>query len=404
MYTNNSKKYDPFLDDINTDRKGRRIKFDLMFFLAVLVISIFGVIIIYSATRSSMPGGVSDPQYYLKRQSIFLGVAVLLFAGLQFVNYRKIRDFWWVSAGAGIISLIAVLVFGYEVHGSMSWIDLGLFPVQPSEFAKVFMIITISAILSKKKIEKVNHISAGKVLLSTLAAFIFILLVLLEPDFGTALIFFIIFIGMLFVSGANFLYVLGIIIVTAGGFFGALKMGIIKQYQLDRILVFLKPDVSTEGAGYNLYQSKLAIGSGGFAGKGLFLGKQTNLSYVPEHHTDFIFSVIGEEMGFIGAFMVIAVLGFIVWKSFRTASTSSNNSFGLLSASGVGFMILSQVIINIGMTIGIMPIIGIPLPFLSSGGSSLVSTFFGIALVSNIYIYKETRRDHEIAYDDFSNE
>ncbi|TET48313.1 MAG: rod shape-determining protein RodA, partial [Actinomycetota bacterium] len=212
-----------------------------------------------------------------------------------------------------------------------------------------------------------------------------------------------IFIGMLFVSGANFLYVLGIIAITAGGFFGALKMGIIKQYQLDRILVFLKPDVSTEGAGYNLYQSKLAIGSGGFAGKGLFLGKQTNLSYVPEHHTDFIFSVIGEEMGFIGAFMVIAVLGFIVWKSFRTAS-SSNNSFGLLAASGVGFMILSQVIINIGMTIGIMPIIGIPLPFLSSGGSSLVSTFFGIALVSNIYIYKERRRDHEIAYDDFSNE
>ncbi|TET48530.1 MAG: hypothetical protein E3J58_06415, partial [Actinomycetota bacterium] len=249
MYTNNSKRYDPFLDDINTDRKRRRIKFDLMFFLAVLIISIFGVIIIYSATRSSMPGGVSDPQYYLKRQSIFLGASVLLFAGLQFVNYRKIRDFWWISAGAGIISLIAVLVFGYEVHGSMSWIDLGLFPVQPSEFAKVFMIITIASILSKKKIEKVNHISAGKVLLSTLAAFIFILLVLLEPDFGTALIFFIIFIGMLFVSGANFLYVLGIIAITAGGFFGALKMGIIKQYQLDRILVFLKPDVSTEGAG-----------------------------------------------------------------------------------------------------------------------------------------------------------
>ena len=403
MYTNNSKRHDPYLDDINIDRKRRRIKFDLMFFLAVLAISIFGVIIIYSATRSSMPGGVSDPQYYLKRQSIFLGAAVLLFSGLQFVNYRKIRNFWWLSAGAGIISLIAVLVLGYEVHGSMSWIDLGLFPVQPSEFAKIFMIITLASILSKRKIEKVNHISAGKVLLSALAAFIFILLVLLEPDFGTALIFFIIFIGMLFVSGANFLYVLGIIAITAGVFFGALKMGIIKQYQLDRILVFLKPDVSTEGAGYNLYQSKLAIGSGGFAGKGLFLGKQTNLSYVPEHHTDFIFSVIGEEMGFIGAFMVIAVLGFIVWKSFRTAS-SSNNSFGLLAASGVGFMILSQVIINIGMTIGIMPIIGIPLPFLSSGGSSLVSTFFGIALVSNIYIYKETRRDHEIAYDDFSNE
>ena len=403
MYTNNIKRNDPFIDDINTDRKRRRIKFDLIFFLAVLIISVFGIIIIYSATRSSMPGGVSDPQYYLKRQSIFLGAGVFLFAGLQFVNYRKIRDFWWISAGIGVIALIAVLIFGYEVNGSMSWIDLGLFPVQPSEFAKIFMIITLSAILSKKKTEKVNHISVSKVILSTIAAFIFMLLVLLEPDFGTALIFFIIFIGMLFVSGANFLYVLGISAITVGGFFGALRMGIIKQYQLDRILVFLKPDVSTEDAGYNLYQSKLAIGSGGLAGKGLFLGQQTNLSYVPEHHTDFIFSVIGEELGFIGAFLVIAVLGFIVWKSFRIAY-GSNNSFGLLIASGVGFMILSQVIINIGMTTGIMPIIGIPLPFLSSGGSSLVSTFFGIALVSNIHIYKETRRDHEIAYDDFSDE
>jgi len=384
MYTNDTKKYDPFMDDINTDRKRRRIKFDLILFLAVLIISVFGVIIIYSATRSSLPGGVSDPQHYLKRQSIFLGAGIFLFAGLQFVNYRKIRDFWWISAGAGIMALIAVLMFGYEVNGSMSWIDLGLFPVQPSEFAKIFMIITISAILSKKKTEKVNH------------------LVLLEPDFGTALIFFIIFIGMLFVSGANFLYVLGIMAAAVGGFFGALKIGIIKQYQLDRILVFLKPDVSTEGAGYNLYQSKLAIGSGGLIGKGLFLGKQTNLSYVPEHHTDFIFSVIGEELGFIGAFIVIAVLGLIVWKCFRIAS-SSNNSFGLLVASGVGFMILSQLVINIGMTTGIMPIIGIPLPFVSSGGSSLVSTYFGIALVSNIYIYKETRRDHEIAYDDFSD-
>ena len=402
MYTNDTNRNDPFIDDINIDRKRTRFKFDLIFFLAVLIISVFGVIIIYSATRSSMPGGVSDPQYYLKRQSIFLGAGILLFAGLQFVNYRKIRDFWWISAGIGIVVLIAVLIFGYEVNGSMSWIDLGLFPVQPSEFAKIFMIITLSAILSKKKTEKVNHISPGKVILSTIAAFIFILLVMLEPDFGTAFIFFIIFIGMLFVSGANFLYVLGIIAVTVGGFFGALKIGIIKQYQLDRILVFLKPDVSTEDAGYNLFQSKLAIGSGGLVGKGLFLGKQTNLSYVPEHHTDFIFSVIGEETGFIGAFLVIVLLGFIVWKCFRIAY-SSNNSFGLLVAAGVGFMILSQIIINIGMTTGIMPIIGIPLPFLSSGGSSLISTFFGIALVSNIHIYKETRRDHEIAYDDFSD-
>lgn len=184
-------------------------------------------------------------------------------------------------------------------------------------------------------------------------------------------------------------------------FFLALNAGLIKQYQLDRILIFLKPDVlSIEGAGYNLYQSKLAIGSGGLLGKGLFLGQQTNLNYVPEQHTDFIFSVIGEEVGFVGAVLVILILVVIVWRCFYIASNSSD-TFATLLASGVGFVILSQVFINIGMTIGIMPIIGIPLPFLSSGGSSLISMFLGIALVENVYIWREVRKSHEIAYQEF---
>jgi len=403
MYNSNEKKYDSLIDDLSFSKGRRKIKFDILFFLAVLILASFGVLIIYSATKSLIPGGFTDPQYYLKRQAIFLGAGILLFSALQFINYRRIKDLWWIPSIIGLLSLGSVLVFGYEVHGSKSWIDLGLFPIQPSEFAKIFMIITLSAILSKRRSEKANHVSFKKVIFSGVAAVIFIVLVLLEPDFGTALIFLVIFIGMLFISGANFFYVLAALMITAGSFIGALRMGIIKQYQLDRILIFLRPGVSTGGAGYNLYQSKMAIGSGGLTGKGLFLGINTNLNYVPEHHTDFIFSVIGEELGFIGGFFVIALLGFIVWKCFHIASRS-DNSFGMLMASGVGFMLLAQIVINIGMTIGIMPIIGIPLPFLSSGGSSLVSTFFGMALVSNVYIYREERRDHEIAYDDFSDE
>ena len=402
MYGNNRKSLENLVTGLNSSKRGNRtFRFDILFFLAVLLISTFGVLIVYSATRSSMPGGVVDPAYYLKRQSIFLGAAIMIFAGIQFINYKKIRDLWWIAAAAGVISLVAVLIFGYEVNGSKSWIDLGLFPVQPSEFSKISMIVTISALLAKRRTEKENHISFKKVALASLSAVVFIVLVLLEPDFGTALIFLVIFLGMLFVSGANFFYVLGIAAAAVGGFIGALQMGIIKQYQLDRILIFLKPEVSTSGAGYNLYQSKMAIGSGGFMGKGLFLGTQTNLSYVPEHHTDFIFSVIGEELGFMGGLLVISVLGFIIWKCFQIASRS-NNSFGMLMASGVGFMILAQVVINIGMTIGIMPIIGIPLPFLSSGGSSLLSTMFGVALVSIVNIYRDTRKDHEIAYEHFS--
>ncbi|HAJ94675.1 MAG TPA: rod shape-determining protein RodA [Actinobacteria bacterium] len=403
MYNTNEKKYDSLIEDLSFSKGRRKIKFDILFFMAVLILASFGVLIIYSATRSLVPGGVTDPRYYLKRQAVFLGAGILLFSVLQFINYRKIKDLWWIPAIIGLLSLGAVLIFGYEVNGSKSWIDLGLFPIQPSEFAKIFMIITLSAILSKHRSEKSNYVSFKKVIFSGVAAVIFMVLVLLEPDFGTALIFLVIFIGMLFISGANFFYIIAALLISVGGFIGALQMGIIKQYQLDRILIFLRPEISIGGAGYNLYQSKMAIGSGGLTGKGLFLGTNTNLNYVPEHHTDFIFSVIGEELGFIGGFFVIVLLGFIIWKCFHIAFRS-DNSFGRLMASGVGFMVFTQVVINIGMTIGIMPIIGIPLPFLSSGGSSLISMFFGMALVSNVYIYREERRGHEIAYDDFSDE
>ena len=382
------------------EKKKKKFRFDILLFLTVVLISSFGILVVYSATRATLPGGVADPEYYLKRQAIFMAVGIVLFIVIQLLNYRKMKIFWWVFFLIGIILLAATLVFGYEVHGSRSWIDLVLYPVQPSEFSKVFMVVSISAILSKWKGEKVNHVSFKKVIISFLIMALFASLVLLQPDYGTALIYFIVFMGILFISGANFMYFLSILALTTGGFFLALKVGLIRQYQLDRILTFLRPETSSEGAGYNLFQSKLAIGSGGFLGKGLFLGKQTNLSYVPEQHTDFIFSVIGEETGFLGGFFVIAILGIIIWRCFFIAS-NSDNSFAALLASGIGFMILAQVVINIGMTIGIMPIIGIPLPFISSGGSSLVSMFIGVALVENVYIWRETRKEHEIAYQDF---
>jgi len=161
------------IDDLNSSKKRKRFRFDIFFFLAVLAAASFGLLIIYSATRNLLPVDAGGHMYYLKRQSIFLGAGIILFTGLQFVNYRKIKVFWWISAAAGLFSLSAVLVFGYEVHGSRSWIDLGFFSIQPSEFAKVFMIITIAALLSKKKSEKVNNISFKKLLLSTVAALAF---------------------------------------------------------------------------------------------------------------------------------------------------------------------------------------------------------------------------------------
>jgi len=379
-------------------KEKKAVKFDFLLFFLVLAISSFGILIIYSATREALPGGVTDPQYYLKKQAIYLAVGIVLCIAVQFINYRKIKRYWWVVFTAGIVLLLAVLFFGYEVHGSKSWIDLRFTTIQPAEFTKIFMVISISAVMSKWKSEKTYHVTFKKVILSLIVAFSFIILVLLEPDYGTAVVYYIVYMGLLFLSGANFLYFLSILGLTVGGIFLALNTGLIKQYQLDRILVILKPEAyPSEGTGYSLFQSKLAIGSGGLAGKGLFLGKQTNLNYVPEHHTDFIFSVIGEELGFLGAVIVIIILGIIVWRCFYIALNSSD-SFAMLLSSGVGFIILSQIIINIGMTIGIMPIIGIPLPFLSSGGSSLISMLLGVGLVENVCIWRELRKEYEIAY------
>ncbi len=382
------------------EKKKNKLNFDFILFFSVLLISGFGLLIIYSATRYSMPQGVSDPMYYLKRQGYWLAAAVAVFFLIQFLNYKVLSKYWWAIFVVNVAALGSVLVFGTVINGTKGWFDFKFFSIQPSEFSKILMVVVVSAILSKWPREKVNQVGFKKVVISLVVALVCMALVVLEPDYGTALIFFIAYMGMLFLSGANFLYFIGILALTAGGLFAAIKLQIIKQYQLDRILVFIKPDVAKEGIGYSLFQSKLAIGSGGLWGKGLFLGKQTNLSYVPEHHTDFIFSVIGEEIGFFGAIAIIIILALIIWRCFYI-STNAKNSFGSLIAGGIGFIILSQVVINIGMTIGIMPIIGIPLPFLSYGGSNLLSIFIGIALVENVYLRRDLRKEHEIAYDEF---
>jgi rod shape determining protein RodA len=382
--------------DLGTVKK-RTLKFDIILMLCVLILSGIGVLVIYSATKYSLQ---SDSMFYLKKQLIFLAVSIAVFIGLLTFNYRKLKNIWILIFILNIASLVSVLLFGYEVNSNKGWIDLKFTSIQPSEFSKILMVICLAAVFSKWKAEKKSFVGFKKVILSFFITFSTILLIMLEPDFGQAIIYFLIYIGILFISGANFLYYLGVIGITIGGVFMGLKLDLIKQYQLDRLLVFLKPDVKPEGAGYNLMQSKLAIGSGRIFGKGLFLGTQTNLNYVPEHHTDFIFSVIGEELGFAGAFIVILLLGVVIWRCFYVSRHASDN-FGSFIAGGIGFIIMAQVIINIGMTIGLMPIIGITLPFLSYGGSNLLALFMGIALVENVYMRRETRKEYEIANEDF---
>ncbi len=388
------------LDYAENGKKENKIRFDFILFFAVLILAGFGLLIIYSATRYSLPGGINDPAYYLKKQAYWVIAGLALFLIVQILSYKKLKKYFWLLLILNLGLLISVLLLGYEVHGSKSWINLGFSSFQPSEISKALMVITVAAPLSKWRGEKENSIGFKKVIISTIIALSCIGLVVMQNDIGTALIFYLTFMGMIFVSGANLFYFFSLLALSAGGVFLGIKLDIIKQYQLDRILVFLKPGVQEGGVGYNLYQSKLAIGSGELFGKGLFLGKQTNLSYVPEHQTDFIFSVVGEELGFVGGFFVIGLLGIIIWRCL-TIAHKATDAFGSLVASGIAFILLSQVVINIGMTIGIMPIIGIPLPFLSYGGSNLVSMFIGIAVVENIYRNRELRKYHEIAYEEF---
>jgi len=385
--------------ELKMDKK-RSFRFDFTLFFAVLALSGFGLLVIYSATRYSLPGGVSDPAFYLKKQAYSFAVGLVAFIVLLFIDYKKIKGWWPLVFMLSTALLISPLVFGFEVHGTKSWINLGATTLQPSEISKVLMVVCIAAVFSRWKGERENRVGLKKVALSLVVAVASMGLVVMQNDFGTSLIFYLTYMGMLFVSGANLLYFIAILGASTGAVFLGLKLGIIMEYQLDRILVFLKPDIQIGGVGYNLYQSKLAIGSGELWGKGLFLGKQTNLSYVPEHQTDFIFSVIGEELGFVGAFIVILALGLVIWRCLSVAYQATDH-FGSMAASGIAFLILSQMLINIGMTIGIMPIIGIPLPFLSYGGSSLIGMFLGIALVENIYMRREVRKYHQIAYEEF---
>ncbi len=378
----------------------RHLRFDFILFFAVMALSGFGLLIIYSATRFSLPGGVTDPAFFLKRQAYAFAGGIFLFVILLFVDYKKIKRWWILIFVSGAALAFSPLVFGYEVHYTRSWIDLGFTTVQPSEIAKIFMVVSVSAIFSKWKGEKENQVGFKKVALSLAVAVVFTGLVLLQSDFGTSLVFFITYLGLLFISGANLLYFLGILGASTGLVFLGIRTGIIMEYQLDRILVVLRPDMQTGDIGYNLNQSMLAIGSGGVWGQGLFLGRQTNLNYVPEHQTDFIFSVIGEELGFIGCFVVILVLGVVIWRCF-SISYQATDHFGSLIAAGLAFIILTQMLINIGMTIGIMPIIGIPLPFLSYGGTSLLALLMGLALVENVYMRRELRPYRQIAYEEF---
>lgn len=362
---------------------------DVVLLGAVGALSVLGCIMIYSASRSRLTAQGISSTYYLERQVGFVLLGIILMLLVMSIDYRKMRDvapFMYIGVVGSLVLVLSPL--GSEANGTQGWFNLpGGFQLQPSEFSKFFLIIVLASYIGQNE-----QFHASAIVKTISIAIVPIGLVLLQPDLGTAMVLGIIVIGMLSVAGTPGRWLVAMALIAVIGVVGILQLGVLKEYQVDRLTEFLNESNSSErgtsqGSGYNLDQSKTAIGNGGFLGEGLFEGRQTELSYVPEQHTDFIFTAIGEQLGFVGSVTVLALFGIIAWRMWRISRAASDVT-GMLIAIGVTSMFVFHIFQNIGMTMGIMPITGIPLPFVSYGGSSVMLMFMSIGLVSNVYMHR----------------
>ena len=354
---------------------------DVLLVASVLTIAAFGCLEIFSATRRDAAGGAISTAT-AQRQIIF----VLIGIGVMFVSaaidYRKLAMLAPLGYIGSLLLLIGVLSpLGSAKKGTQAWYQLGAFQLQPSELVKVVLVVCMAAYAGSHR----GELDARRLLIALGLAGPPLALIYLQPDLGTAFVFVAIVLGMLLVAGARPRHIAALSLLGVLGIGVVLHVGVLKQYQVERLTAFLDPAHDTQRSAYNLGQSKIAIGSGGMLGKGIFKGTQTNLSYVPEQHTDFIFTVVGEELGFAGSASLLALFAIVMWRTWRTAALSKD-LYGTLVCVGVLAMLMFQVFENMGMTMGIMPITGIPLPFMSYGGSATVACFAAIGLVLNVHM------------------
>lgn len=354
--------------------------------VSVLLLLLMGIILVYAATRDWFASNGLDPEYYLKRQLINVVIGIALAYGTTIIDYRLLRAYTPVVWGLGVLGLIIVLIpgLGSTVNGARSWISFpGGFQIQPAELAKISIIIGMALILSERIAN--NDAPTNKQVVQSLGvAAVPVLLIVLQPDLGTVLIISACVITMIAVSGAGLRWVLGLITLGITGAYLAVASGEVSEYQLNRLRSFVDPNADPQASGYQLRQARITIGSGGLFGKGLFDGPQTNGRFVPEQQTDFIFTVAGEELGFLGAGFILALYFVILMRAFSIARRT-NDLFGRMVCVGVIAWFSFQIFENIGMTMGLMPMTGVPLPFLSYGGSSMFANLIGVGLLQNVY-------------------
>lgn len=369
------------------------------------VLILFSLVVIYSATKPTdhlLVGGVTsspgDPFATVKKQVINIMLGLFAMGFMIYINYEDLRKHMKSLYVLNLLMLASVLFLGHTAMGAQRWIELGPFRFQPSEFSKVIIIVCFAAFLAKRE-GKLNRLR------DLIPCFAFIgvpmMFILKQPDLGTSLVFLAIMFGMLFAAGANPLLLAGLIAGSISSvclwiwahFWLLANKGIhlwlpLKEYQLKRLTVFINPWKDWHGDGYHVIQSQIAIGQGGLFGRGLFKGSQTHGNFLPIQETDFIFSVVGEELGFIGAAILLALFFILIYRGIYIA-VNAKDTFGILMATGIVSMITFHVMVNVGMTVGIMPVTGLPLPMFSYGGSNMITNLAAIGLLLSINMRRQ---------------
>jgi rod shape determining protein RodA len=369
---------------LHRDSAVRRLDWTLV--IAVLALCAIGAALVWSATKQPAIDAGGDPQAFLKKHVLNTVIGLALGVAASAFDYRMLRAYAPVLYVLSLVGLLAVLSpLGSTINGSHSWIVLPAgFSVQPSEFAKVSLVVGMSMLLAEKRDAEDEPRDVDVVLALAFAA-VPLALVMLQPDLGTAMVVCALVLGLVAVSGAPIRWVVGLVVGAVLVAYLAVVTGVLKDYQLDRFRAFYDPSADPKGAGYNVRQSLIAVGSGGVDGQGLFHGAQTQGKFVPAQQTDFIFTVAGEELGFVGAALVIALIGLVLWRAGRIAM-QAEDLFGRLVATGILCWFAFQAFENVGMTLGIMPVTGVPLPFVSYGGSSMFANLIAVGLLQNVHM------------------
>jgi len=360
---------------------------DWILFIAALGASLMGSVLVWSASRADL-ASESDPQSYLKRHLINLGVALVLGIIASRINYRLLRAYTPVVYLASMVLLLVPFVpgLGVTIAGARAWIDLPLgLTIQPSEFAKVSVILMMAALLSERR-DREEEPSAQDVMLALLVAAIPTAIILVQNDTGTVLILAAISLSTIAVAGVRTRWLVGLTGGAVLGVLAALQFGLLQEYQVDRLTSFINPDEDVSASAYNANQARIAIGGGGLDGYGLFEGPQTQGNFVPVNESDFVFTVAGEELGFIGSALLLLLLAVVLWRAIWIA-WKADDLYGRLVATGIAAWLAFQMFENVGMTLGIMPITGIPLPFVSAGGTSMMATWIALGLLQTVRLH-----------------